>query len=62
MSASNFTTQLTIAQLKADEDGYLVELGGPGVGSQSIALNIRGKYNLDKENYLMVNCKNLRLT
>ncbi|CAK8677358.1 unnamed protein product [Clavelina lepadiformis] len=41
MSASNFTTQLTIAQLKADEDGYLVELGGPGVGSQSIALNIR---------------------
>ncbi|XP_076799921.1 uncharacterized protein LOC143445015 [Clavelina lepadiformis] len=41
MSASNFTTQLTIAQLKVDEDGYLVELGGPGVGSRSIALNIR---------------------
>ncbi|XP_076801725.1 uncharacterized protein LOC143446115 isoform X2 [Clavelina lepadiformis] len=41
MSASSFTTQLTIAQLKANEDGDLVELGGPGVGAQSIVLNIR---------------------
>ncbi|XP_076802879.1 uncharacterized protein LOC143446905 isoform X2 [Clavelina lepadiformis] len=43
MSASNFTTQLTIAQLRADEDGYQVELGGIGIGfdSQPIVLDIR---------------------
>ncbi|CAK8677344.1 unnamed protein product [Clavelina lepadiformis] len=41
MSASSFSTRLTIAQLKTEEDGYLVELSGPGVGPQSIVLNIR---------------------
>ncbi|XP_076801207.1 uncharacterized protein LOC143445777 [Clavelina lepadiformis] len=43
MSASNFTTQLTIAQLRAEEDGYQVELGGIGIGfdSQPIVLDIR---------------------
>ncbi|CAK8677339.1 unnamed protein product [Clavelina lepadiformis] len=41
MSASNFTTQLTIAQIRADEDGYQVELSSTGVDSQSIVLNIR---------------------
>ncbi|XP_076801213.1 uncharacterized protein LOC143445781 [Clavelina lepadiformis] len=41
MSTSNFTTQLTIAQIRADEDGYLVQLGGSSVDSQSIVLNIR---------------------
>ncbi|CAK8677343.1 unnamed protein product [Clavelina lepadiformis] len=42
---ANFTTQLTIAQIRADEDGYQVEFGGIGIGfevdSQSIVLNIR---------------------
>ncbi|CAK8677420.1 unnamed protein product [Clavelina lepadiformis] len=39
-SASNFTSQLTITQLKADEDGYKVKLGDTST-SQSIVLTIR---------------------
>ncbi|XP_076801212.1 uncharacterized protein LOC143445780 [Clavelina lepadiformis] len=41
MSAPNFTTQLTIAQIRAEEDGYLVELGTSGVDLQSIVMTIR---------------------
>ncbi|XP_076801769.1 uncharacterized protein LOC143446144 [Clavelina lepadiformis] len=40
-SASIFTTQLTIARLRAEEDGYQVELGDLNVTRQSIALTIR---------------------
>ncbi|XP_076801241.1 uncharacterized protein LOC143445802 [Clavelina lepadiformis] len=40
-SASSFTTQLTIAQLKAEEDGYEVQLYGAGVEKQSLNLTIK---------------------
>ncbi|XP_076800663.1 uncharacterized protein LOC143445445 [Clavelina lepadiformis] len=40
-SASSFTTQLTIAQLKTEEDGYEVQLYSAGVEKQSLNLAIK---------------------
>ncbi|XP_076799923.1 uncharacterized protein LOC143445017 [Clavelina lepadiformis] len=38
MSASNFTTQLTIAQIRADEDAYLIELSDGSSHSQAVVM------------------------
>ncbi|CAK8677325.1 unnamed protein product [Clavelina lepadiformis] len=64
-SALSFTTQLTIARLRAEEDGYQVELDDLNVTRQSIALTVRASVMISADppyNPLATGFNNLLVT